>query len=183
MLKNKYVLIGWLVVFFASFSFAASEGDLNKPDTVKVGSIPEVGPNQSFVVAVTAFSDELVAAFLIPLTFYSKDNPDIACDSIKWSKWVLQAYPDLEATSIDTLNSKVRMGTFWFTKGLPPGKDTLAKIYFHTGPKWKKDKGLVIDTTVYYPPPIGAGFEFVEAKKAKSFKPIFVKGYIGKVSK
>lgn len=183
MLKNKYVLICWLVVFFAGFSFAGSEGDLNKPDTVKVGSLSEVGPNQSFVIAVTVFSDELVAAFQIPLTFYSKDNSDIACDSIKWGDWVLKANPYLEVTGIDTVNSKLRMGAVWVTKGLPPGHDTLARIYFQTGPKWKKGKDLVIDTTVCYPPPSGADLEFVEATKAQSFKPVFVKGYIGPVSK
>ncbi len=187
MLKNKYVLICWLVVFFAGFSFAASEGDLNKPDTVKVESIPEVGSNQSFVVSVTAFTDRALRAFLIPLTFHSKDNPDIACDSIKWSKWVLEANPTIEGTSIDTVNSKLKMGAFWLDKGLPQGDETLARIYFHTGPKWKKGKGLVIDTTVYYPPSIGVSLEFVEEKEAEkeaqSFKPVFVKGYIGPVSK
>lgn len=183
MLKNKYVLIGWLVVFFAGFSFAASEGDLNKPDTVKVGCIPEVGPNQSFVIAVTAFTDELVGGISLPLIFSRDSKSGLFCDSIKWGKWILQTHPDIEATSIDTLNSKVRMGAVWFTKGLPPAKDTLAKIYFHTGPKWKKDKGVVIDTTACYPPPTGTRFHFVEKDKAKGFKPVFVKGCIGKVSK
>jgi len=180
MLRNKYVLIFWLVVFLAGFCFAGSQGDLNKPDTVKVESIAEVGPNQSFVVAVTAFSDELVAGINLPLTFHSKNNTDITCDSVKWSDWVMKAKPYLEVASVDTTNSKVRIGAVWFKKGLPPGNGTLAEMYFHTGPKWNKKKGLVIDTTVCYPPPSGAYFEFVEATKAKTFKPVFVKGRIGK---
>ena len=71
------------------------------------------------------------------------------------------------------------MSAVWYSGGLPAGRDTLAKIYFHTGSNWKSTKGVVIDSTTYYPPPTGARFEFIDEATANTFIPILSKGCLG----
>jgi hypothetical protein len=144
-----------------------------------------VGPNQSFEVSVSLFSDEPLSGLFVPLAFKTKGKVDIVCDSVILSDWVLNSNPDIPVANIDEMNSTVRIGAVWFKKELPAGKGNLAKIFFHTGPKWKKDQGIMIDTTVCYPPPGGARYHFVsvKGKETISFEPVFVKGRVGKLSK
>lgn len=185
MLKSKFVLAVFLSLFFFSFSnFAQAQNpDPGDPDTVWIEQIPSLGPNQSVVVNVVAYTDELVAGISIPLIFYDPDNTDIVCDSIKWGSWVTDASPSMESGQIDTLNYKLAMQAVWFTGGLPSGHDILAKIYFHTGPDWQANKGVVIDSTTYYPPDIGIRFEFIDEATADVFIPILSKGCLGSAIK
>jgi len=179
MLKPKFVLLVFLSFFIFSFTNFAFAQDPGNPDTVLVGQISSLNPSQKVVVSVIAYTDELLGGVTIPLIFYDPDNTDILCDSIKWTSWVLNANPNIESRSIDTLNHKLLLGAVWFSGGLPARRDTLGKIYFHTGPNWKANKGVVIDSTTYYPPPTGTRFEFTDAATAIVFTPILSKGCLG----
>ena len=184
MLKPKLVLLVlWSLFLFSFFNFTqVANADPGNPDTVWVTKIPSVAPSQNVVVKVIAYTDEILAGITIPLVFYDPDNTDIRCDSIKWTNWVLNANPSMESKSIDTANYKLLMGAVWFSGGLPAGRDTLAKIYFHTGPSWNANKGVVIDSTTYYTPESQTAFEFTD-QSANVFIPILNKGCLGSAIK
>jgi hypothetical protein len=176
MLKPKFVLVTFLSLFLFSLAKAQDPGN---PDSVWISQISSVNPSQSVVAKVIAYTDEKVAGLSLPFTFYDADNTDLVCDSIKWASWVTSNNPNSESRLIDPTNHKLYISAVWYSGGLPAGRDTLAKIYFHTGSNWKSNKGVVIDSTTYYPPPTGARFEFIDEVTANTFIPILSKGCLG----
>ncbi|KPL03955.1 MAG: hypothetical protein AMJ90_02540 [candidate division Zixibacteria bacterium SM23_73_2] len=177
MLKTKFVLGGIFCLFIFSFWSLAFAGDPGEPDTCWLSQIPSVGPNQTVIVSVMADADQSLAGIVLPFKFYDPDNNDIVCDSIVFSSWVTDASPDFSSKTIDTTNYQMNFGAVWFSGGMPAGRDTLARLFFSTGPGWLANKGVVVDSTTYYPG--GARLEFTDEATTTTYNPIFKKGCLG----
>ena len=112
-----------------------------------------IQPNTTVVRTIKVYWDEVIAAIAIPLR-YKNPQTDVNLDSMK-----LTAFSGILA---DTVINRSAGTLLYFTGGvtggtLPPGKYTLATMYFRTGPTWDPSIHNPLDT--FNP---GQGLSFVD---------------------
>jgi hypothetical protein len=193
-MKEKIVsliLVCTILVLDVGFTLAQHPNDPGYPDTawierINMNQVIAVGGfGRDFAIKCSVYTDQGLAGFTIPLTFYHARNTDIFADSVKYESWVptpdISSFNKHNSTSGDTAKTLL-FGTVWFTDSLPPNRAVLCKIWFHTGkPYYAFDttKSIVLDTCTYYPPETGTQLEFVTTLPRPAYKPVFVPGAIG----
>ncbi len=119
------------------------------------GRIP---PNTTVIRHVWAYHDEVLAAFAIPLK-YKNPQTDVFLDSTKLTFPYGFCYDTVINRSAGTIL------LFALCDGgvpfLPPGTDTLAILYFRTGPTWDPTVSNPLDTFTIGGPG-GQGLSFVD---------------------
>jgi len=110
-----------------------------------------IQPNTVVVRTIKVYWDEEMAAWSIPLR-YKNPQTDIFVDSMKLTYFSGITHDTVIDRSAGTiLYFHLGMGT------LPPGKYTLATIYFRTGPSWDPSIPNPLDTFT-----VGQGLSFVD---------------------
>ena len=150
------------------------------PDTVSVERMANVPPNAHLPpVHVYLANDEPLAAYTVPLAFPdSIYDYDIICDSISFAgtrtgPQVLGMYP-----VVDNNRNILFIPVILFASQLDPGNGPIAKIYFSTGPNWKTEYPVSINSIVWpgglgVPP--GIGLQCVDSS-GQAWTPVFNAG-------
>lgn len=193
------ILVSFIFVVTPNLTFAQQDpDDPGYADTLWITSVPMwytwldfLDQPQQFTIRCSAYTDEALAGFTIPISFYHSQNRDILVDSIVWSEWVLGAsggmlVPLFENDSVfDQLATpKVFRGQgLWNDpNSLPAGRGVLFTVYFNgdadSVPHWDTTKSIVLDTITVKPPPTGTRLQFTTTEP-KGFKPILHRGVIG----
>jgi hypothetical protein len=173
------MLRGLKIIVFLSlagflFSNPTFSQDVGVPDTCKVEELVIVRPNSHFGLQITAFNDEVLGAFAIPLNF-SAPPMDITCDSFSFAG-SRTVNPDYYGLTVDTSNYSLVLYAFWMSGNLPIGDGLIATLYFSTGPDWDSTQGFVVDTVLW--PPV-TSLEFTNGETGYGFIPIFKNGSLG----
>jgi hypothetical protein len=124
-------------------------------------------------------NDEPIAAYTIPLAFPdSIHDYDIICDSISFAgtrtgPQVLGMYP-----VVDNNRNILFIPVILFASQLDPGNGPIAKIYFSTGPNWKAEYSVPINSIIWpgglgVPP--GIGLQCVDSS-GQAWTPVFKVG-------
>jgi len=150
------------------------------PDTVSVERIANVPPNTHLPpVHVYMTNDEPLAAYMIPLAFPdSIYDYDIICDSISFAgtrtgPQSLGLYP-----VVDNNRNILFIPVLLFASQLDQGNGPIAKIYFSTGPNWKAEYSVPINSIIWpgglgVPP--GIGLQCVDSS-GQAWTPVFKAG-------
>ena len=158
-------------LLLTGLAFSQDEGE---KDTCRVEEIATVLPNSHFELEISAFNDEALGAYAIPLS-YGAPPMDIVCDSFSFAgSRTVNTY--LYGLEVDTSNYSLILYAVWFTGDLSPGDGKIATLYFSTGPGWDSAQGVAIDT-VFWPPTIS--LEFTNASTGFGFDPAFKRGSAG----
>jgi len=167
--NTSFIILALLLLPSRSFS-----QDLGMPDTCRVEEIGTVQPNSHFFLEITAFNDEALGGFAIPLS-YGVPPMDIVCDSFSFSG-TRTVNPGLYGLEVDTSNYSLMLYAIWYSGDLSPGDGPIATLYFSTGPNWDSTQGFVVDTMIWPP---AQGLEFVNATTGYGFAPVFERGSVG----
>ncbi|MCJ7508690.1 MAG: hypothetical protein MUO85_08185, partial [candidate division Zixibacteria bacterium] len=164
-MKNRAIVlvIGVLFLLGASYDIGRCGVDPGVPDTIRVDFISGgFGAGTQLVAEVTIYNDDTLGAVVVPLTFYNKNNPDLVCDSVSFIgsraadyfryfkdytvDWAGPGSHTVVVYVIPTFVGEIEEGEL--AHPIMPGekRDLLAKIYFTTGPNWKSDVEVVLDT-------------------------------------
>jgi hypothetical protein len=191
MKKKILILCGVLIFIWVGMGLVQAQDPGNR-DTLWIERINMdqtiVGQSgKPFSVKCSVYTDQGLAAFKIPLTFYHDRNKDVYVDSVKYESWVsiqtasVIGFQKHNENSGDTAKTFL-FGAVWFTDSIPPTHPTqklFCNIWFHTGSPYTTfdtTKSIVLDTCAYN----GEWeLEFVDFATATSYKPIFVPGAIG----
>ena len=112
-----------------------------------------IQPNTVVVRTIKAYWDEVITVFAIPIK-YKNPQTDVFLDSMKLTTF--------SGITTDTVIDR-SAGTLLYFIGdltggtIPPGKYTLATIYFRTGPSWDPSIPNPLDTFT-----VGQGLSFVD---------------------
>ena len=199
-MKSKVIVLLIGALFVLGMNGTAGRcHDAGVRDTVGIEYIKAIPANTQLVVEVTMFNDDSVAAVVVPLTFYDAENPDIVCDSASFAGGIADYFQFIKIISInndgqfpsfptrfvgivaipvieDTLNPDTVIVP-WF--GPRDKRELLAKIYFTTGPTWKEDRDVVLDT-IFWPP--SSEFQLCDAE-ANTYIPVLINHREGLVAK
>jgi len=194
-MKKKVLTLGGVLIFILVGMSSVRAQDPGNRDTLWIERINmdqtiwPGGLGKSFAVKCSIYTDQGLAGFAIPLTFYHYRNTDIFVDSVKYESWVpIQTagyigFQNHNGNFGDTAKTFM-FGIVWFTDSLPPTHPTqklLCNIWFHTGMPYTifdTTRSIVLDTCTYYPPPTGTELGFYTTSGV-GYMPVFVPGAIG----
>ena len=129
--------------------FQSSGLTQNQPDTVRVECLKFVSSQTTVTADVTLWTDEILYAFSIPLTFHNPQNPDLVCDSVSWSQTFWDNIPAFYDAIVDNTKKELVLYVAYITGEWPTGDNTVATLYFTTGPTWDASIAMEIDSSCW----------------------------------
>ncbi len=152
-MKQRLIFIVVLWVLFMLPSLAVFAQDPGNVDTLYVSRVNGRLPaNTQHTTYVTAYHDETLGAFSIPIKFKNPQT-DVKLDSARYHKDVLDSV-DLKDFVINNDSGFVVAFAVWFDESFKGPFDTLFLLYFTTGPTWDPSIHNPLDT---FTPPTGQG--------------------------
>jgi len=175
-----YLSIVIFVILSLNIAYAQDPGI---PDTVSIECKEKVLPDSEFTLEAYMFTDSALGGFNVSLTFYNSNNLDIYVDSIVWSDRIANSGFAVDGklwhnSSAGDTAKTLRFGAVWIGNELPAGQGLVATVYFHTGTDWDSTLYTKVDSTIYYPPDVGAGLELYDPNGVL-YIPVFVPGCLG----
>jgi len=175
-MKRNFLTFVFILTIFSLLSFNSALGqDPGVRDTCWVDRLETVPADTQVVLNIYLVNDENIGGYNVPLAFPDPGtNLDITCDSISFvgTRSEDMAFGS-DSASIDNDNNRLVAFAVFVFPVLPPGRGSIAKLYFTTGPTWNPAQACEVDTTLW--PPI-AKYAFSDETGSNEFYPIFAKG-------